>query len=100
MKKVFSGFVAFCLAITLMFSCGMYTLAIEYVESIVTEDFSSSIECDFLPPGDADKNGKLDATDLSQLRIRLLNGAEYSINFDANGDNKISIIDFCFIFIS
>ena len=106
MKRVIALILSVCL-LCVSFSCSFLNVcAASNVINVITEDFSSSTDCEFLLPGDMDADGQVSADDLVLLRQLLLSNikdnsytAVYKANSetakfsDINGDKYVNIKD-------
>lgn len=104
MKKIVRKLIVFGLVAAFLVVGTLGVTAAEYVENVVSEDFTSAGE--FLAPGDMDANGSVNAEDAVALRELLLNnngdkaydavyaakGAEAKYS-DINGDDLVDIKD-------
>lgn len=95
MKKRAVKFAALCLAAAVLVISGISVSAEKYTATVISDSFSSASACEFLQPGDIDKNGSVDTTDLVFTRKSLLGVATdiAAAYFDVNGDDDSDIRD-------
>lgn len=104
MKKIVRNLVVFGLITVFSVVSALSAAATEYVENVISEDFTAA--CDFLAPGDMDANGVINSTDSVSLRKLLLNNrvdktydelyastGEQAMYSDVNGDSFVDIRD-------